>query len=76
MKCSTHFMFLSYPIVNLVDSHLSILLGIRSDILYINMKLFSHSSSTVSTALDQIQDKYLAFTVIIQIQSNTHKKVS
>ena len=33
MKCSTHFMFLSYPIVNLVDSHLSILLGIRSDIL-------------------------------------------
>ena len=45
-------------------------------IFWINMKLFSHSSSTVSTALDQIQDKYLAFAVIIQIQSNTHKKVS
>ena len=28
-------------------------------IFWINMKLFSHSSSTVSTALYQIQDKYL-----------------
>ena len=45
-------------------------------IFWINMKLFSHSSSTVSTALDQIQDKYLAFAVIIQIQNCTHKKVS
>ena len=40
-------------------------------IFWINMKLFSHSSSTVSTALYQIQDKYLKRPLLLLFRFRT-----
>ena len=77
MKCSTHFMFLSYPIVNLVDSHLSILHGIRSDILDKHETIFAFLFNCLNSSLSNIVQIFEeAFAVIIQIQNDTHTRKS
>ena len=63
-------------IVNMVDSYLSILLGIRSDILDKHETIFAFLFNCLNSSLSntgQIFEE--AFAVIIQIQNNTHKKV-
>ena len=63
-------------IVNMVDSHLSILLGIRSDILDKHETIFAFLFNCLNSSLSntgQIFEE--AFAVIIQIQNNTPKKV-
>ena len=77
MKCLTHFMFLSFPIVNLVYSHLSILHGIRSDILDKHETIFAFLFNCLNSSLSntgQIFEE--AFAVIIQIQNDTHTRKS